>query len=232
MSTAFENSNRIIHLMFINNLISNLILLSLIIGFLNILKKKTMIISKWIKFPILLYLNLFIFFLIITFSNPKTFELTNYYKLILDSSLLISLIVSYVIYCKINTGRLYNDNRINVSSDIPLRFKNYIVDFIIILYYSYYLYVYFFYLGKEIDFAIIFSLYSLVYYFTFEILFKQTIGKLITNSILFTNQSVFKSIIIRTLSRHIPLEPFSFIFGKKKRWHDSFSNTELISENK
>jgi hypothetical protein len=72
----------------------------------------------------------------------------------------------------------------------------------------------------------LFPLYTIVYYLVLELLFHQTIGKLHNNSFVKIEQNRFGSILVRTLTRFIPFEPFSF-FGLKG-WHDGFSKTSVV----
>jgi uncharacterized RDD family membrane protein YckC len=72
---------------------------------------------------------------------------------------------------------------------------------------------------------------AFAYFFLLELLFNRTIGKyfLRLKVICLENKSFKNKIVtifIRTISRLIPLEPFSIFFNKKeKMWHDSLSNT-------
>ena len=68
-----------------------------------------------------------------------------------------------------------------------------------------------------------------LYYFTSELLFGQTIGKIPDNSFVYYKGNRLKAIFIRTLCRFIPFEPFSFLFSKKG-WHDKLSNTSVVIE--
>lgn len=64
------------------------------------------------------------------------------------------------------------------------------------------------------------------YYFVLESVFLQTPGKLYNGGQVFYARNRFKSILVRTLSRFIPFEAFSF-FGKIG-WHDSISRTSVL----
>jgi len=59
--------------------------------------------------------------------------------------------------------------------------------------------------------------------------FRQTIGKVITNSVVHLNSdNPFKGIFIRSISRYIPFEPFSFIGKNSEGWHDKLSKTTVV----
>jgi uncharacterized RDD family membrane protein YckC len=70
-----------------------------------------------------------------------------------------------------------------------------------------------------------------IYYCCFEIVFLQTIGKLITGSQVRFKESIFGSIILRTISRFIPLEFISFII-LKEGLHDKISKTNVTVADK
>lgn len=86
--------------------------------------------------------------------------------------------------------------------------------------------------------SIILGLFPILLYFSYyiglEYYFQATIAKLITGSIVvneYGERPDFKSICYRTLSRIVPLEPFSFFWSENKRfWHDSWSNTYVVSK--
>lgn len=71
----------------------------------------------------------------------------------------------------------------------------------------------------------------LAYYFVLEATTSRTLGKLLTGTRVVGPDGRPASvgrIAIRTLSRLIPFEPFSF-FGKGQRgWHDSISETYVV----
>lgn len=122
------------------------------------------------------------------------------------------------------------------------RFANYLIDSIIcILIFSFYLFN-IIYNSKNNDwidpgnvkFIIYLSyfLFNVLYFLFFEIFFGSTPGKFLTQTSVIHNKGKnlnFKTIIIRSLSRHIPLEAFSF-FGSSGGWHDILSNTSVIKE--
>jgi hypothetical protein len=66
------------------------------------------------------------------------------------------------------------------------------------------------------------------YYFISEAIFSQTFGKMATKSCVVTNGVEFSNgrMFVRTLSRLIPLDKFSFLFGAN--WHDRASSTAVV----
>jgi hypothetical protein len=70
-----------------------------------------------------------------------------------------------------------------------------------------------------------------LYYFMSEAIFRQTFGKICTNSCVVSNGISLSTgrIFLRTLSRYIPLDPLSFLW--KGNWHDSVSNTNVVYVN-
>ena len=71
------------------------------------------------------------------------------------------------------------------------------------------------------------------YFFFMELMYGKTLGKFITKTKVVDYQKqkpTTNQIFIRSISRLIPFEPFSF-FGKRPvGWHDSFSRTYVIYE--
>lgn len=72
------------------------------------------------------------------------------------------------------------------------------------------------------------SINLVLYYFVSEALFKQTLGKLFTNScVVGVDQKLSVSKVLgRSFARLIPFDPFSFLGGGK--WHDSASATTVV----
>ncbi len=73
---------------------------------------------------------------------------------------------------------------------------------------------------------------SIVYYTCFEGLFGRSIGKLITGTKVVTVSGApltFGNALMRSLSRVVPFEPFSFLgSGTDTGWHDSWTGTRVI----
>ncbi|WP_299336792.1 RDD family protein [uncultured Psychroserpens sp.] len=115
--------------------------------------------------------------------------------------------------------------------DKSTRLSNYIIDILVI--YILWIIVSLFtntgYLNVFLLSAIMF-----LYYFLFEALTSQTLGKLITKTKV-VNKDGSKphviSILIRSISRLFPLDWLSYMFGNDIGMHDLFSNTILTKKN-
>jgi uncharacterized RDD family membrane protein YckC len=69
-----------------------------------------------------------------------------------------------------------------------------------------------------------------IYYIVGEFYFQRTIGKFFTKSIVVNEHGEkpdFQTILVRTVSRFIPFEPFSF-FANNRGWHDRWTKTYVI----
>jgi uncharacterized RDD family membrane protein YckC len=70
---------------------------------------------------------------------------------------------------------------------------------------------------------------NFLYYFFMESVSGKTIGKLITGTKVVTqdsNKPTTKQIALRSLSRLVPFEPFSFF--SESGWHDRWSDTIVV----
>lgn len=70
-------------------------------------------------------------------------------------------------------------------------------------------------------------------YFFCELYTGKTLGKLITGTrvvSVFDEPITANQILIRTLSRIVPFEPFSMLFGYTA-WHDDWSDTAVVNKN-
>ena len=70
------------------------------------------------------------------------------------------------------------------------------------------------------------------YYLITEMYFSRTFGKYFTKTIVVKHEGSrpnMKSIIVRTLSRLIPFEPFSFLTADRG-WHDTLSVTYVVKK--
>ena len=73
-----------------------------------------------------------------------------------------------------------------------------------------------------------------IYYFFVELIFKRTVGKMLFKFQIegLVEKSVTKrfiKVLIRTISRFIPFEPFSIFLDEEKRmWHDKLSKTKVL----
>ncbi|WP_396194006.1 RDD family protein [Flavobacterium sp.] len=73
----------------------------------------------------------------------------------------------------------------------------------------------------------------LLYYNVFEIFFATTIGKLITKTVVvdeYGEKPTTNAILIRSISRLIPFEFFSFLGTPCVGWHDSLSKTYVVNK--
>jgi hypothetical protein len=75
---------------------------------------------------------------------------------------------------------------------------------------------------------VLYLLVYLIYCFLSEAIFRQTLGKIATNSCVTAigHRPSVGRIIIRTLARLIPFDSFSFLFGAN--WHDKTSSTAVV----
>jgi uncharacterized RDD family membrane protein YckC len=69
-------------------------------------------------------------------------------------------------------------------------------------------------------------------YYTFcESVFGRTVGKLITGTRVVNKYGKTpdtKTILLRSLSRLVPFEPFSFLGSEPRGWHDMWTNTYVV----
>ena len=84
--------------------------------------------------------------------------------------------------------------------------------------------------GRMLKYA--FIGFNFIYYLVFEALLNKTPAKYITRTIVNGEDNIstsFFQVLIRSLSRYIPLEPlFIFFREDKKSLHDVLSKTQLI----
>lgn len=76
---------------------------------------------------------------------------------------------------------------------------------------------------------------SVLYYFIFEFTLQRTPAKFVTRTYVVRtdgHKPTFKDIFIRTLSRLVPFEPFSFLvkIDEAKGWHDRWSKTCVVKD--
>jgi uncharacterized RDD family membrane protein YckC len=89
-------------------------------------------------------------------------------------------------------------------------------------------------INPGVDFLIGY-LVVVLYYFTFESLTGKSLGKLATNTkVLMENgtEPTSHAIFIRSLSRLIPFEQFSFLSDLPKGWHDTIAKTVVVDVKK
>ena len=71
----------------------------------------------------------------------------------------------------------------------------------------------------------------LAYYITMEATCGRTLGKLVTGTKVVDQNGrspTLRQVVIRSLTRLIPFEPFSFLGKSAYGWHDSFSKTYVV----
>ncbi|WP_435262566.1 RDD family protein [Tenacibaculum sp. nBUS_03] len=87
-------------------------------------------------------------------------------------------------------------------------------------------------LGDRLTLTILFVISAIAYYGFFETFFRRTPAKFLTNTFVLgtVKEKVrFDNIFMRSVSRKIPFNAFSFLWGTG--WHDSISETTVVSLN-
>ena len=112
------------------------------------------------------------------------------------------------------------------------RLGNFIIDILIILvvYFLIALIITFF---SFANFEFLFYIIFLSYYIILEYFFGKTIGKMSTKTIVLdikNNKPSFWKIVIRTIFRIIPFDPFTFLFGNERGLHDIVSRTKVVQK--
>ena len=127
------------------------------------------------------------------------------------------------------------------------RFLNYVIDIIV-----YYLILYIVIIGvyvasgtinfssgdtgSELLFRLFLIVFYVVYMFLFETIFKgKTVGKFITGTRAVNEDGTEmapKTVMLRTLSRLVPFEPFSALGSPSAPWHDRWTHTCVIDVKK
>ena len=133
----------------------------------------------------------------------------------------------------------------NIASQ-STRFANYILDSIFIFITGFIFITFFTFILRHlslitfIKFSLKSKLYGrliylgimILYYITCEVLYSRTIAKVITRTKVVTlkgDKPNLKAILIRTLCRFIPFEPFSYLASSNTGWHDELSKTRVIN---
>jgi len=84
------------------------------------------------------------------------------------------------------------------------------------------------------EIQLLFGILILIFYFSLtEIYFSRSFAKYFTKTIVVKadgSKPNRKSIIIRTMSRLIPFEPFSFLTSNSQGWHDQLSVTYVVKK--
>ncbi len=89
------------------------------------------------------------------------------------------------------------------------------------------------YLKNDILQYTFYTFVTLFYYNVFEIFTGQTFGKLVTQTVVVTENGEkphHEVILIRTLIRLVPLEFISFFGPLARGWHDMFSKTYVVKK--
>jgi uncharacterized RDD family membrane protein YckC len=71
---------------------------------------------------------------------------------------------------------------------------------------------------------------TLIYYLFFEGIWARTPGKWLFRTKVVSNYGLpptFRAVLLRTVSRLIPFEPFSVLFGERG-WHDGIADTYVV----
>jgi len=128
------------------------------------------------------------------------------------------------------------------------RFGNYVVDMIFIYIIIILLFIFFGLISSffdsnefmewldnmgDLEFYLIFSSLVLIYFIFFETITSRSLSKYITGTIVvFEDGSKpdFGTITKRTLCRFIPLDALSFFASDARGWHDSISDTYVVSK--
>ena len=205
--------------------------LMLVIGLVLQLIGKNYGFHKALKIPILYYAA---YFLIVNLpSNMRNkfegfmvgadaFEKARY---LLNTLSIVSLIIFYSIFCHLHFKTNINRAAKDISARPKIRFLNYLIDMVMIAQLAYWLNKYLYW--SNMGYSLVFLLTVFGYYLCLEVLFRQTLGKVFTNS--FVSSATYPyvgAIVLRTCCRQIPFEPLSFLGNG--RWHDILSQTKLM----
>ncbi|KAA3624639.1 MAG: hypothetical protein DWP94_02930 [Flavobacterium sp.] len=114
--------------------------------------------------------------------------------------------------------------------DKGIRLTNYLIDFSIIVI----IWIIISIISKDAEAAgIVFYILTFLYYFIMEFFLGQTIGKIVTKTVVVKKSGLRASllnIIIRTTCRLIPIDGFSYLFGTERGFHDVLSSTRLTKK--
>lgn len=121
--------------------------------------------------------------------------------------------------------------------DAPLgkRLANSILDsiFSMILMGSFFALLAFFGLDNDVVINLVTILFSIGYYVILEGFFGQTLGKIITKTVVVAEDGSKPSlgtICLRTIVRSVPFEALSFLGSRPTGWHDRWSKTRVVSK--
>ncbi len=89
--------------------------------------------------------------------------------------------------------------------------------------------------NNKIVFYTVGFIFGYLYYFVLEYNTGRTLAKYITKTKVVSHDDVTptkEQIHLRTLSRYIPFESYSYLFLGEIGWHDKFSKTKVVDLNK
>ena len=205
------------------------------IGLMVFIFSKDRHLNRWLMLTLIFSIYAYLFYLCLSIftgssNSPETAEFDPF-RMIGFQIIIVSLSILTVYYFMTKASGSTGKNSIDVSARKSIRFKNYFIDSGITGYFTFYTLALF--SDSEIRvnepvLLLVFMVNQFVYYSFSELLFRQTIGKVVTNTFVYAESKFYKSVLVRTLCRHIPFEPFSFFAGKTGRWHDRWSNSILI----
>lgn len=72
-----------------------------------------------------------------------------------------------------------------------------------------------------------------VYYTLTEYYYQQTLGKMVTGSVVidnFARKPDFRTCLFRTFIRLVPFEPFSCLSSPSRGWHDKWTKTYVVNK--
>ncbi|OQD44409.1 hypothetical protein BUL40_02315 [Croceivirga radicis] len=202
-----------------------------VLGLINCFKNRVFELNNLFNFPIF-YILLDYIISVIRWSSPLyEYPKFNFTFLFIFKTLFLISVVYFISYKQKNTTKS------SLIASKKKRIINFLIDsFIIILSFVsllpnfseiyddiYYLLTD---LGQLSKYKWILCKLFFVYYFCFELFFRQTFGKLFTDTQVQIQQSILRSIFLRTISRFIPLY-FIPLFIQKEGLHDKISNTHI-----
>lgn len=82
-------------------------------------------------------------------------------------------------------------------------------------------------------FGYLIAIPSYGYYFVMEALFQQSLGKMLTQSVVvdeYGNKPTAYQVFIRTISRLVPFEAFSCLGSPSYGWHDKWAKTYVVTK--
>ena len=197
--------------------------------------KNQRIINRWLAAYIIIenFRAITLAFAILRFPDqylPSVTQAGTWYYLAVGVMMLtLAASINYFSRTKIIESEYNEDAGVSLSHNRTTRLTNYIVDYLLILAISYDKYI----IHSHIFELLYEFIICLILYYTYsEALFGRTLGKALTNTILLRRDKTFYRVVIRTLSRLIPFEPFSFLSKSGRGWHDRLSGMYLYKLNK